>query len=307
MLSYHKELNDTDLLAVTYYLLLQDRIDEAFETFARVNRDRVTTKMQYDYCAAYLQMFDGDLKQARAIAVRYANYPVDRWRNTFATITSQLDEIEGKGGKVIDPNDRGQQVGNLAATEPGFEFTIDGKSINLLWQNLETVKVNDYPMDVELLFSTSPFVQQSGGQFASIRPNLTRKLKLPAGQNKLTVPLPDEFAAKNVLVEIVGAGKTRAVPYYATAMAVNVTENYGHLRVTNTAGGTALPKVYVKVYAKLAGGPVKFHKDGYTDLRGRFDYVSVNPPERQAIEKFSVLVLSEDRGALIREVAPPQR
>jgi hypothetical protein len=306
VLSYHT-LNDTDLAAVTYYLLLQDRIDEAFETFARVNRDKVTTKMQYDYCLAYLQMFDGDLKLARATAAKYADFPVDRWRNTFAAITSQLDEIEGKGGKVVDANDHGQQQGNLAATEPGFEFTIDAKAINLTWQNLDTVKVNYYPMDVELLFSTSPFVQQSGGQFASIRPNTTKELKLPAGQNKLSVPLPEEFASKNVLVEIVGAGKTRAVPYYATAMSVNVTENYGHLRVTDTVGGKALPKVYVKVYAKLADGSVKFHKDGYTDLRGRFDYVSVNTPERQAIEKFSVLVLSEDRGALIREVAPPQR
>ncbi|MBM3981598.1 MAG: hypothetical protein FJ304_15235 [Planctomycetes bacterium] len=307
VLSYHKELNDTDLAAVTYYLLLQDRIDEAFDTFARVNRDKVTTKMQYDYCAAYLQLFDGDLKQARAIASKYTEYPVDRWKHTFAAITAQLDEIEGKVGKVVDPNDRNQNQGNLAATEPGFEFTLDAKAINLTYQNLDTVKVNYYPMDVELLFSTSPFVQQSGGQFASIRPNATKEIKLPAKQNKLVVPLPDEFASKNVLVEIVGAGKTRAVPYYATAMTVNVTENYGHLRVTETAGGKALPKVYVKVYAKLADGTVKFHKDGYTDLRGRFDYISVNTPERQAIEKFSVLVLSEERGALIREVAPPQR
>ena len=307
VLSYHKELNDTDLLAVTYYLLLQDRFDEAFDSFARVNRDRVTTKMQYDYCAAYLQMFDGDLKQARAIAAGYAAYPVDRWRNTFATITAQLDEIEGKSGKVIDKNDQAQNQGNLAATEPGYEFAIDAKAIQLTWQNLDSVKVNYYPMDVELLFSTSPFVQQSGGQFASIRPNATKEVKLPAGQNKLSIPLPEEFASKNVLVEVVAAGKTRAVPYYATAMSVNVTENYGHLRVSDTAGGKALPKVYVKVYAKLADGTVKFHKDGYTDLRGRFDYVSVNTPERQAVEKFSVLVLSDDRGALIREVAPPQR
>jgi hypothetical protein len=52
---------------------------------------------------------------------------------------------------------------------------------------------------------------------------------------------------------------------------------------------------------------VKFHKDGYTDVRGRFDYASVNAPERQAIQKFSVLILSDDRGAVIREVAPPQQ
>ena len=43
---------------------------------------------------------------------------------------------------------------------------------------------------------------------------------------------------------------------------------------------------------------MKFHKDGYTDLRGRFDYVSVNTPERQAIERFAVLVLDEQSGAL---------
>ena len=63
----------------------------------------------------------------------------------------------------------------------------------------------------------------------------------------------------------------------------------------------------MKVYAKLADGSVKFHKDGYTDVRGRFDYASVNTPERRAVERFAVLVLSDDRGAVIREVAPPQQ
>ena len=43
------------------------------------------------------------------------------------------------------------------------------------------------------------------------------------------------------------------------------------------------------------------------DLRGRFDYASVNTPERQAIQRFSVLILSDERGAVIREAAPPQQ
>ena len=63
----------------------------------------------------------------------------------------------------------------------------------------------------------------------------------------------------------------------------------------------------MNVYAKPVDGTVKFHIDGYSDLRGRFDYASVNSPERQAIQKLSVLILSEDRGAVIREVAPPQQ
>jgi hypothetical protein len=306
-LSYHKQLDDADLLAETYYLLLQDRIDEATDTFARVNPDRMATNIQYDYCQAYLDMFNDEPRKARSIATRYLKHPVDRWRNLFATIVAQLDEVEGKIPAVVDANDRGQQQGVLAATEPGFEFTLDNKAIQLNWQNIDAVTVNYYLMDVELLFSRNPFVQKSGGQFASIRPNLTREIKLPAGKNQLSVPLPEELVRKNVLVEVTAAGKTRTGAYYANAMDVKFTENYGQVRVLDTAGGKPLSKVYVKVYARLGDGSVKFHKDGYTDLRGRFDYVSVNTPERQAIEQFAVLVLSDERGALIRDIAPPQR
>ena len=38
ILGYRRDLDDPELMAVTYYLLLQDRVDEALETFARVRR-----------------------------------------------------------------------------------------------------------------------------------------------------------------------------------------------------------------------------------------------------------------------------
>lgn len=307
VLSYRRTLTDDDTLAVVYHLLLQDRIDEAADAFGRVHRDRIATKMQYDYCAAYLEMFTDDPRKARSIAMQYVNHPVDRWRNTFQAVLNQLDEIEGKATAVADKDDQAQKQGQLAATEPTFEAALDGKTLVVTHQNLETVRVNYYPMDVELLFSSNPFVQQSGGQFASIRPNRSDVVKLTKDQPKTSVPLPAEFAGKNVLVEVTAAGKTRAVPYYATAMTVAVTENYGQVKVTDAGGAKGLSKVYVKVYAKLADGRVKFHKDGYTDLRGKFDYATVSTPERQPIERFAVLVLSDDRGAMIREAAPPQR
>src|SRR5207248_2962891 len=179
--------------------------------------------------------------------------------------------------------------------------------VNLTFQNLETVRVNYYLMDVELLFSTSPFVQRAGGQFSTIKPNGTALVKLPAARTKHSFPLPAEFEGRNVLVEVTAAGKTRTVAHFATTMSVTMAENYGQLQVADATAGKAVGKVYVKVYAKLADGSVKFHKDGYTDLRGRFDYSSVNTPERLAIERFAILVLSEDRGAMIRDVTPPQR
>src|SRR5205807_10008901 len=121
------------------------------------------------------------------------------------------------------------------------------------------------------------------------------------------IPLPRHLASRNVLVEVTTAGKTRTHPYYANAMDVRLLENYGQIRATEAATGKALPKVYVKVYARLADGTVKFHKDGYTDHRGRFDYATVSTPERAAPQRYALLVLSEQHGAAIREAAPPQQ
>jgi hypothetical protein len=193
LLSYRRDLTDDDLLATTYYLLLQDRIEEALDFFARANPDRVATRMQYDYCAAYLDLYSDDPQRARAIAMRYTGHPVDRWRNAFTALFKILDEAEGRGAFVVDVNDRGQRQGQLAATEPAVEFTIEGPKVNLTWQNLDAVQLNYYLMDVELLFSRSPFAQQFGDQFASIKPNVMKEVKLPAGANRSSVPLPDEL------------------------------------------------------------------------------------------------------------------
>src|SRR5208283_4948150 len=106
--------------------------------------------------------------------------------------------------------------------------------------------VNYYLMDVELLFSRNPFVQQVSGPFASIRPNSTQEVKLPAGKNRLAIPLPEAFALRNVLVEITAAGKTQTHPFYANAMDVRLMENYGQLKVMEAGSTKPLPKVYVK-------------------------------------------------------------
>jgi len=184
---------------------------------------------------------------------------------------------------------------------------VAGKNVNITWQNLEAVTISYIPMDVELLFSRTPFAQATGGQFAFAKPAWSQVVKLQPGRDKVAIPVPDDLQKRNMLVEVSAAGKTRIATYFATDMDVKFTENYGQVRVADDVDGKPLGKVYVKVYARLADGSVKFHKDGYTDLRGRFDYASVNSPERQAIQKFSVLILSEDRGAVIREVAPPQQ
>ncbi len=306
-LAYQRSLDDKQLLAVTYYLLLQDRVEEALETFARVDRAKMAAQMQYDYCAAYLKFFTDEPEQARAIAARYADHPVDRWRNTFAGISAQLDEAMGKSVSPIDAENRDQQQAQLAATEPNFDFTVEARKIRINYQNLAAVKVSFYEVDVELLFSRSPFVQQFGGNFASIKPNRFMEVALPHGTPSMTIDLPETLKNSNVLIEIVGAGETKTQPYFSNSLAVQIIENYGQVKVTQRETHKPVAKAYVKVYAQSSSGQVKFYKDGYTDLRGRFDYASLNTNELDVAQKFAILVLSDEHGALVREAAPPKR
>ena len=344
--SYQRSLTDDDLMVVTYDLLLQDRIEESLTTFARVNPERLPTRLQYDYFQAYLDFFTDNPKLARAIAAKYTDYPVDRWRNAFASIKSQLDEIDGAGPKKIDSDDRNQDQTQLAATDPNFDFTVEAKQLTINHQNLGEVKVSYYLMDVELLFSRNPFVQQFSGQFSMIQPNRvdtvafadrkqaavtpadagtgsgstaepavgqeaapktdgTNATKGTNGTKK--VELPNDLHNKNVLVEITGGGQTKTQAYYSNSLAVQLIENYGQLKVTHAQTNKPIAKAYVKVYAQRPDGSSHFYKDGYTDLRGRFDYSSLNTNDLDAVTKFSVLVMSDEHGAIVKEANPPKQ
>ena len=127
------------------------------------------------------------------------------------------------------------------------------------------------------------------------------------GSITLSFDLPKQFHNSNVMVEILAGSQTRSQANYANSLAVQVVANYGHVKVAHADSGKPLAKVYVKVYARMADGRVRFYKDGYTDLRGRFDYSSLNTNELDFVRKFSLLILSETAGAVVREADPPKR
>ncbi|MCX6998314.1 MAG: hypothetical protein NTV49_14825, partial [Kiritimatiellaeota bacterium] len=307
VLSYKPAFSAVDQLAVTYYLALQDRVEEALDWFRRVDRPAVPEQLQCDYVEAYLAFYRGDLEGARKIARRHAEHAVDRWRNRFALVLAQLDEAAGAAAAVPDKESRDQAQAALAATEPALELQVEAGRIKLDYRNLKGCTLNFYPMDIELLFSRSPFLQEGAAQFSYIRPVLSKAVELPAGKDTLAVELPPEFRTKNVMVEALAAGVRKTQAYYANTLRIQLIEAYGQLTVTHADTRKPVSGAYVKVYAKLKGGQVKFFKDGYTDLRGRFDYASLNTNELDDAARLSVLVLSESLGAVVREAAPPKR
>ncbi|MEM7386001.1 MAG: hypothetical protein AAF514_13760 [Verrucomicrobiota bacterium] len=162
-------------------------------------------------------------------------------------------------------------------------------------------------MDVEFLFSSNPFVSQDSRRFSIIKPNLSEVRPLDGGKTTLTLPLPRQFEGKNVLIEVQGGGQKKSRAWYSNTLNVQIAETFGRVDVKHANDQRPLPKVYVKVYARRNDGQVTFYKDGYTDLRGKFDYTSLNTNEIDQVEKFSLLVMSDDHGATVREAAPPQR
>jgi len=162
-------------------------------------------------------------------------------------------------------------------------------------------------MDIELLFSRNPFVQEVSGHFSIVRPTESAALILPGDGNEMSFELPRQYHDHNVMLEIIGGGQTLRQPYYPHSMNIQLMENYGQVRVTDAQTHQSLSKVYIKVYARMKNGNVEFYKDGTTDLRGRFDYASLSTNQLEGVSRFSILFVSEKHGTVIRETAPPKQ
>lgn len=301
LLGYRPQLDSNDWLAVTYYFLLQDRIEDALESFAKIDASKIEAKVQHDYLSAYLCFFTGETQKARRIATSHKDHSALHWQKRFRTVLAQLDEAEGK----LAPTEAEQTPDNLAATAPALELAVEGRKVAISYKNLGEVEVRYYEVDVEFAFSARPFSGPDGASAAFVQPNQRETRALPKGAQQLAYELPQQFWQKNVLVEVRAGGLVRSRQYFANALDVQFLESYGQVAVSEPNTEKPLSKTYVKVFAKLGNGQVRFHKDGYTDLRGRFDYASLSDDPNAGAVRYSVLVLDEARGAVIREIRPP--
>ncbi|KJE96042.1 hypothetical protein CAOG_06416 [Capsaspora owczarzaki ATCC 30864] len=369
-----------DLFALTYYLLLQSRIEEAISTFAaaqlRVKEEESRLlamaaggtsssksskagqslapppgagehqlvvrrrpsfsaipssfmRLQREYLEAYLDFYNtqpdvAPLTVARKICAEHKNHPIARWRSKFADMARQIDEYDAamrgdssSSSAVASPtrNVEGDEAGNierqqaqLASTDAvlNLEIATDG-TITIEARNAKerSGELRFYPSDVELLFSTNPFVRATSAAFAYIKPHLTLPVSLPATGSAVTVALPKELLNGNVFVEVVLGNLSKSTMFYSNGLTTHLMENYGQVRVVERASKRPIASAYVKVYAKLNDGTTKFYKDGYTDLRGLFDYVSLSNDVFDSVKSFAVLVMSDKFGSVVLEASRP--
>ncbi len=76
--------------------------------------------------------------------------------------------------------------------------------------------------------------------------------------------------------------------------------------VSRKDNGRPVKKAYVKVYAKTLSGKEEFYKDGYTDIRGVFDYASISTDQMQRTVKFALFVKTERFGSAVKYASVPK-
>lgn len=309
-----------DLLRLTYYLILQDRISEAKQIFNRINKSQISSsnyEIQYDYMNAYLDISNGYPKFAiaKSICHKYKNFPLLYWRNKFEDIEDQLIEYEGKD--VVSFLDIGKDDENedevtdyqikkeLKRNRPTMTFTIEKRNIVIVHSNIDEINIKFYLIDLEIVFSICPSLKSSTNDFSFVKPNFTHKINIsnPNGETITTFEIPEDYAKKNIFVEVSAGSLKKFETFFSANLNVLINENVGELRVFNSKLKPVL-KAYVKCFASIQGKNV-FYKDGYTDLRGQFNYLQLNTDQLQQAEKFFIFVGDDDNGSVVKEVKAP--
>jgi len=222
------------------------------------------------------------------------------------TSVTSLEGNSNRQQKMLTDGREAKQT-EAAAETPTLDLANQDGNLSIEYRNLADLKVNYYLMDIELLFSRNPFVARSGDTVPVIEPNLSERVVLENAIGSHRLELPAQLKNRNLLVEVTSRGISRSTVVTANLLAVTVVEPFGRVQVLSAQGRSPLEQAYVKVYSRQKDGSIKFYKDGYTDLRGQFDYATLSTSALDTVERFAILVLHETQGAVVREAATPTR
>lgn len=308
------KVSSFDQLRFTYYLILQERFEEAIFAFEKVDKLEFNNlndfTIQYDYIAAYLNFSKGSLSDSRALCNKYKNFPILYWRGLFEDIENQLDEYEGMLNldelEVQNANNL-KKANKSAASEAKLSFSLENSNLSILYSESSLITIKFFTIDIEMLHSRTPFIKQQGkNTFSCVKESFKEELQVENTTKEaiLTYSIPDKFKVQNNLIEVSSNGKTQIETYFSNSMKISISESFGEIKVSNLKLEPQ-SKVYIKCFAKLKDTTVKFYKDGYTDLRGKFNFVIINSDILKDVELFSILVMHDSLGSVIKECNPP--
>ncbi|MCU0780915.1 MAG: hypothetical protein MUF04_07415, partial [Akkermansiaceae bacterium] len=292
-LAWKPTLEADDHLTLAAFLFLQDRVEEALARFDRVDPARLPGRLQYDYFRAVALWYREQPDEARAVAAaNLPGLPPGLWRDRFQAVIDQADELAAltKHAAAGGPPP--------VAAAPGVELAMAGPNRLLVkHRGLESLQLHLFSVDLETLFSKDPFFTDGAGAAPSIRPNETLAVPLAADRGETLVDLPPELGRGNLLVSATGGPVKLLKVMDSAAIDLRRLPATSILQTLDAASGLPLAKTYVKVYAQTTGGAVLFHKDGYTDPRGMFDFLAHTGVDPASVKRLAILVSHPANGA----------
>ena len=141
-----------------YYLILQQRIEEANIIFNRIDKTKISDiQIQYDYITAYLDLSFGypNFTKAREIIKKYdGNFPIKNWNDMFNEIKDKLNEFDGKlnidenlindNNEIKDFYDSTKLNKEKAKKEENLDFEIKDNKLHILFKNINEIQVKFY-------------------------------------------------------------------------------------------------------------------------------------------------------------------
>jgi len=244
-------------LGLVYYLLLQDRVDNAMKFFAKIDREIIQSskqyQLQYDYFSAYIDFVIGYPKftVAREICQKYLDYPVLSWRSMFVDIANQLAEFDGQDKIEEEINEENINKQNLegASKEEVVTLEIEKNQLIITHQNVHQITLSFYRIDLEVLFSRNPFITKSKDEFSYIQPTEKQRLDVVYSKTleKITHEIPKQLQKYNLNVELRTENKTLCETYFSTSLQVHVIESFGQVKVLDL-DNKPLAKVIISIY-----------------------------------------------------------
>jgi hypothetical protein len=299
-----RNVNIRDKMSMTVYMIIQNRIAEAknvFKTIAAAEGNKEFGET-YDYLSAYLSYFDGKLKAATTLAQQYLKGTgTKKSKAKWQKIMDQAKE-SNKPEMADEMFNEAKYAAAEAAKNPQMDFEPKNHGIEITYKNETSCTIEYWKMDLEVLFSAQPF-SESADSYTWVRPNEMQQIdKLPA-DGKLAQGIPQSMRNKNSIIRVTsGSGISVTKQIYDNEIEVQTASSAGELRVLDKSG-KAVPAAYVKVYSQSSDGSIGFYKDGYTDLRGRFDYKTVSTSRQVNAVRYSVFVVTDKLGSSKLEIS----
>jgi len=273
-------------------------------------------------------------EDAKNICEKYLIYPILEWRNKFIDLANQLAEFHGEfdlTDKTAQGGDNRMEQNQQAANEIEY-FEVElvdrkdkvliltelkkpklnniqlAKELKITSKNIDHIVISYYIVDLEIMFSRQPFMEDEAKDFSFVKSNHseTKVITKTSDFTSYYFEIPKNFQENNLFIQLTSGAKTKNLTYFPTSMNIFLIQDFGQVKVTDSYSNP-LNKVYVKCFKKTGTGKISFHKDGYTDLRGTFDYASLNTEEElKDVKMFSLLIMESGNGAVIKEAKPPK-